>query len=184
MPKCCPTCFGPRYPIWWRTCASRASTARRRRPLTWKTCANSSTICCLHRKIPLPPAISVQCWLRFRAWRRTVSVPLRQLHSNPHHLADDLGFLGMAQNANRNGRQGMRLQDNVIATHAAPAASVPVAGLDKIYRAFILGTPRAFHHFILSFVDLDEAAGRKNRVHREVLVPDVAVGKIAVGELR
>ena len=55
-------------------------------------------IACLHRKTQFPPAILIQCWLRFRAWRRTESLPLRQLHSNPHNLPDDLGFLRMAQN--------------------------------------------------------------------------------------
>jgi len=77
----------------------------------------------------------------------------------------------------------MGLQDKVVATHAAPAASMSVAGFHKIDGAFVLRAPRAFHHFISGLIDLDETAGRKNRVHGEILVADVSVSKIAVGEL-
>jgi hypothetical protein len=77
----------------------------------------------------------------------------------------------------------MRLQDHVILTHAAPAASVPVARLHKVDGAFVLGPPQTLHHLVFGFVDLDEAARRKNRVHGEILVADVAVGEITVGEL-
>jgi hypothetical protein len=89
----------------------------------------------------------------------------------------------MAQNSNRDRRQRVRLQNHVIFTHAAPAASVPVARFHKIDGTFVLGAPQTLHHLAFGFVDLDEAAGRKNRIHGEILVADVAVGKITVGEL-
>src|SRR5580698_2699267 len=138
----------------------------------WTACANSSPNCSLQRMIRLPLFTLVQCWWRFRAWRRTVSMPLRQFHSDSHNLANDLGLLGMAQNSNRNRRQRMRLKNHVVATHAAPAASVSVASFHKIDRAFIFRAPRTLHYLILCFIDLDEAAGRKNRIHGEILVPD------------
>jgi hypothetical protein len=110
-------------------------------------------------------------------------VPLRQLHSDSHNLPDNLGFLGMAQNPDLNRRQRVGLQDDVIATHAAPAASVSVAGFHEVDGTFVLRPPRSLHNFVLLFIHLDEASRRKNRIHGEILVADVAIGKIAVGEL-
>jgi hypothetical protein len=77
----------------------------------------------------------------------------------------------------------MRLQDNVIAAHAAPATSVPITGFHKVDGAFILGAPCTFHHLIPGLIHLNEAAGRKNRIHGEILVADVPVSKIAVRKL-
>src|SRR5258708_9474396 len=77
----------------------------------------------------------------------------------------------------------MRLQDYVVLTHAAPAAGMSVASFHEINGALIFGAPQTLHYLILLFVDLNEAAGWKNRIHREILVADVAVGEIAVREL-
>ena len=66
---------------------------------TSQVCRSSSPNSYLHRRTAYPPAISIQCWLRFRRWRRTVSLPLRQLHSHPYNLPNNLRLLGMAQNS-------------------------------------------------------------------------------------
>ena len=52
-------------------------------------------------------------------------MPLGQLHSDADDLAEYLGFLGMAQDSNWNGRERMRLQNDFFAAHAAPAAGWP-----------------------------------------------------------
>jgi len=70
--------------------------------LTSKPCVNSSMGCFLHPTTRSRPAILIQFWLRFRTWRRTKSLPLRQLHRDSHNLADNLGLLGMAQNPHWN----------------------------------------------------------------------------------
>jgi hypothetical protein len=77
----------------------------------------------------------------------------------------------------------MRLQNHVILAHAAPAASVPIARFDKVNGSLVLGPPQSFHHFILGFIHLNKAARGENRVHREILMPDVAVGKFTVRKL-
>ena len=59
-----------------------------------------------------------------------------------------------------------------------------IARFHKIDGPFVFRSPHPFHHLITLFVDLDEAARRQDRVHGEILVPDVAVGKIGMGELR
>src|SRR5260370_41802401 len=77
----------------------------------------------------------------------------------------------------------MRLQDYVVLTHAAPAAGMSVASFHEINGPLIFGAPQTLHYLILLFVDLNEAAGWKSRIHHEILVAVVAVGDIAVREL-
>jgi hypothetical protein len=78
----------------------------------------------------------------------------------------------------------VRLQNQIVAPHAAPAASVPIASFHEINGAFVLRSPNPFDHLIFLFVHLNEAARGKNRVHGEILMSNVAVGEIAVRELR
>src|SRR5438093_446544 len=78
----------------------------------------------------------------------------------------------------------MRLQDNVFAPHAAPTAGVSVASFHEVDGALVLGTPRAFDDLVARLIDLDEAAGRQNGKHGEILHADVAIGEVAVGKLR
>src|SRR5579863_5299418 len=78
----------------------------------------------------------------------------------------------------------MRLQDNVLAAHAAPAASMPLARLHEINGTLVFGAPRAFDDAVPRFIDLDKTSRRQDGIHREVLRSYVAVSELAVRELR
>src|SRR5450755_2417563 len=148
-------------------------------------CASTSEIYCrANARTPRPPATLVQCCWPFRAWRSIEGVPLGQLHSHSHNLPEHLGFLRVPQDSNRNRRQGMGLQNHFFATHAAPAASVALAGFYKIDGTLVFRAPGAFHHLILGLVDLYKTARRKNRIHGEILGADIAISEIGVGKLR
>ena len=67
----------------------------------------------------------IRCCWRFRSWRRIERAPLGQFHSDSHDLTENLCFLRVAQDANRDRRKWMRLQNNLFASHAAPAAGIP-----------------------------------------------------------
>src|ERR1035438_8133093 len=95
------------------------------RPMS-RGCAIGSRICCQASAWILRlPLTLVQCCWPFRAWRGIEGVPLGQFHSDPHDLTQHLSFLRVPEDTNRNGRQGMRLQNNLLAAHAAPAAGMP-----------------------------------------------------------
>src|SRR5438477_13070767 len=78
----------------------------------------------------------------------------------------------------------MRLQNDLLAAHAAPAAGVAFTGFYEINGTFILRTPRSLQYFISGFIDLDEAAWGQNRIHGEIVSANVAVGEIGVSKLR
>src|ERR1700676_5545496 len=85
--------------------------------------------------------ISGQFCTLFRLWFRVGHLPPTQTHRHSHHLTDNLRLLRVFQRANRYRRQGMRLQNDSVATDVAPATYKAVAGLDKIDRALKLGSP-------------------------------------------
>jgi hypothetical protein len=89
----------------------------------------------------------------------------------------------MPQYSNLHGRKRVRLQDQIVAPHAAPAAGISIARFHKVDRALILRPPNAFHHLISFLVNLDETARWKNWVHGEILMPNVSVGEIAMRKL-
>src|SRR4051794_41720689 len=77
----------------------------------------------------------------------------------------------------------MRLQYDLLAAHAAPAARMPFARLHKVDRALVFRTPGAFHYAVSRFIHLYEAAWRQNRIHGEILCTDVSVSEICRREL-
>src|SRR5579859_3278205 len=78
----------------------------------------------------------------------------------------------------------MGLQNDVFAAHAAPAASVAFARLDKINRTLIFRSPGTLYYLILRLIHLNETARRQDWIHGEILRTHVAVGKGAGGKLR
>src|SRR5665811_782133 len=185
MPRLWLGFYGRRWRRWSRIWMNPAGAAGLLlRPMS-RGCAIISRICCRASAwILRPPLTLVQCCWPFRAWRGIEGVPLGQFHSDPHNLTQHLCLLRVPQDTNPNGRQGMRLQNNLLAAHAAPAAGMPLASFYKVDGTFVLRAPRAFHHFMPGFVDLDKAAGRQNRVHGEILGADVTISEFAVGKLR
>src|SRR5579871_883070 len=104
----------------------------------------------------------VQCCWPFRSWRAVEGAPLGQFHSDADDLSENFRFLRMTQDSNRNRRKRMRLQNDVVAAHATPAASMAFAGFHEINGTFVFGAPGAFDHAIARFVDLYETSRRKN----------------------
>src|ERR1700679_1346800 len=89
----------------------------------------------------------------------------------------------MPQNPDRDRRQRMRLQNDLLLAHAAPAAGIPVPGLDEIKGTLVFRPPRSLDYLVPRFIHLDETARRKDGIHGEILVTNVAIGKFAVGKL-
>src|SRR5215475_3991653 len=77
----------------------------------------------------------------------------------------------------------MRLQNDLVPSRAAPAAGMAFARFHEIDWTFVLRPPRAFYYAVPGLIHLYEAAGRKNRVHGEVVGTHVTISKIAVSKL-
>src|SRR4029077_7696595 len=150
----------------------------------WRKCVDGLTISCRRavRTLRCQPTL-IQYWRHSRAWRRIEGVPLGQLHSHSHHLAEYLGFLRMAENANRNWRKWVRLQNNFFAAHAAPGTRMSVASFHKINGPLVFGTPRPFQDAIARFIDLNKTSRRQDRVHGEILSANISIREVTVGEL-
>ena len=143
--------YGRRWSLWSRIWTNRAEAAELLPSLILKECASASTTCCRASARTRPPRVTlIQCCWPFRAWRRIEGVPLGQFHSHSHDLAEHFCFLRVTQDPNRNRRQRMRLQNDFLAAHAAPAAGMAIAGFHKIDRTFIFRAPGTFHHFASS----------------------------------
>src|ERR1700757_1968254 len=124
---------------------------------TWRSCVAGSQIYCRRavRILRRQPTL-IQYWWHPRAWSGIEGVPLGQLHSHSYDLAEHFGLLGVAENADGDGRQWVRLQDDFFATHAAPGTGVPVASFHKINGTLIFRTPRTFQYAIARLIDLDK----------------------------
>src|SRR5712671_1083487 len=174
----------PQSHHWWTIWKNPAGTAGFLRALTSRGCTGESRIYCREpAKIRRRRVISIQYWLRFRAWRRLEGAPLGQLHSDPHDLPQHLCILRMPQDAHGNRRQWMRLKNKFLAAQAAPAAGMTIPGFHEVDGTLVFRPPRSFYDFIPRFIDLNEAAGRQDRVHGKVLIANVAVGEIGDSEL-
>src|ERR1035437_1362979 len=74
----------------------------------------------------------------------------------------------------------MRTQREHWTIQFAPRANETIARLEEIDWALVFGTPAAFLDFPQRFIDLDEAPGKQQRVHGEVLGANVTVGIFAL----
>src|ERR1700686_333568 len=185
MPRLWREFYGRRWRLWLRTWTNRVAALAWQRALLLRACANVWRTCCPTNAQTQRLRITlIQCLLPFRTWRRVEGVPLGQFHSDSYDLAEHLSVLRVAQDPNRDGGQWMRLQNDLLAAHAAPAAGVAVASLHKINRTFVFGAPRSFHYLISGFIDLDETAGRQDGIHGEIIGADITIGEIGIGELR
>src|ERR1700722_17714281 len=89
----------------------------------------------------------------------------------------------MPQNPYRHRRQRMRLQDDLVLAHAAPAAGIAVPGFDEIKRPLVLRPPPALDYLVPRFIHLNKTTRRQDGIHGEILVTNVAISKVAVGKL-
>src|SRR5690348_10331088 len=78
----------------------------------------------------------------------------------------------------------MRLQNDLIPPHAAPAAGMPLSRFHKVNWALVLRAPGTFYDPVARLVHLNETARRKDGIHCEILRPEVAVGEIGRRKLR
>src|ERR1039457_5201894 len=111
-------------------------------------------------------------------------LPISEAHRNPDNLSQNLGLLRVSKNSHRNGRQGMRLQDDGITLHRAPATGISVAHFHKVNRALELRTPCSLANLFLGFVHLHETARRKNGIHRKIFRSNIPIGVAGVRKLR
>src|SRR5271156_5557527 len=102
-------------------------------------------------------------------------MPIAQAHSNPDNLPKNLGFLRVSKDTHRNGRQGMRLQDDGVTLDGAPATGKSVAHFHEVNRTLEFRTPYSFSYLVPGFVDLHETARRKKGIHGEIFRPNVPI---------
>jgi hypothetical protein len=124
----------------------------------------------------LQKSISDQFYTLFLLWCRIGHLPSPETYRHSHHLPNDFCLLGMLKGANRDVRQWVRLEDDLIPTELAPAADITIPGLDEVDRTLELRPPGTFDDTILGFIYLHKTTWRKKRVHREVFSSDVPVG--------
>jgi hypothetical protein len=77
----------------------------------------------------------------------------------------------------------MRLQNNAVTLHRAPATRVSLARFQEVDGPFIFGTPSALKHLVPRLVHLQEAAGLQNGVHSEIFAPNVAITVLMIGKI-
>ena len=153
--------------------------------LTLTGCANGRRICCrASSRIHQPRITLVQCCWPFRVCEASRACHSVNFIATPTTWPSTSASCGMAQNSNRNRRQRMGLQNNFLAAHAAPAASMAVPSLHEIDRPLVLGSPRTLDYLVFRFVHLNKTTGRKNGIHGEILRAHIAVSEIGIGELR
>src|ERR1700686_3411355 len=185
MPRLPPESYGPRCSPWLKIWMNPAVAAELPPDPMLNKCALASLNSFrASARNPPPPVTLIQCCWPFRAWRRIEGVPLGQFHSHSHDLTEHLGLLRVTQDPNLNWRQRVRLQNDFLFAHAAPATGVTLAGFHKIDRALIFGTPGTSYHLISGLVDLNKTPRRQDGIHGEILGAHVTVSKIGVGELR
>src|SRR6267143_6122026 len=109
-------------------------------------------------------------------------MPIPEAHSNPDNLPKHLGLLRVSENTHRNGRQGVRLQDDGVTLDRAPATGKSFAHFHKVNRTLELRTPYSFPYFVLGFVHLHETAGLKNGIHREIFRSNITVCISVIGK--
>src|SRR5208282_2308817 len=78
----------------------------------------------------------------------------------------------------------MRLQDDGVTLHRAPATRISVAHFHKVNRTLELRTPCSIAYLVLGFVYLHETARRKNGIHREIFRSNIPIGVPVVRKLR
>src|SRR5579883_2302079 len=103
------------------------------------------------------------------------SLPQIETHSDPDHLADDLGFAWITEDF-RNGLGGyVRHGDQHTIAFGAPTAAVAVPVFDKVNWALVLVRPAIFGHLPLGFINLNERAGGDQGIHEPVLGADEGI---------
>src|ERR1700741_1452597 len=109
---------------------------------TWRSCVAGFRICCRRavRILRCQPTL-IQYWWHFRAFSGIEGVPLGQLHSHSHYLAEDLGLLRVAENANRDRGKRVRLENDFLAARAAPRTGVAVASFHEVDRPLVFRVP-------------------------------------------
>jgi hypothetical protein len=55
--------------------------------------------------------------------------------------------------------------------------------LHKVNRLFVLQPPSACYDFSLRFIQVDEAAGRQDRLHCQILAADISVSRVELGKI-